>query len=153
MIDDHHPRLHHLTSRVCHDNPGWWQAAGASGAGPDDELVATALAAALLADRGEAGAYAEVGRLPLHGIKASLRQRLEEALAGAPVVRDLAGRVRGPCQALGVYLAARSVIDGSRPPGRVFLEDLSEALLMPPVLVRQLDAAADAFGLSDGMCR
>ena len=51
-------------------------------------------------------------------------------------------RVQGPESALCLYMRFLECADEDRPAHRVFLDDLAEALLMPPTLVRELTDAA-----------
>lgn len=123
------------------DYPGWWAAAqiarGPATPAEVADLMLQAMATALHHDRGAARARALVtaGCLDVGG---AVARDLLGMLDQAPRLRHLAARVTSARGALAVYLAAQSVIDGERAAGRVFLEDLAEALLMPPTLVRLL---------------
>lgn len=99
--------------------------------------VADTLAAALLAERGAAQALRAVAELcgDEPALCGAVRLRLRRP---APGVLQIVDGIDHGGTALAVYLAALHVIDGARPAGRVWLEDLAEALLLPPILVRQL---------------
>ncbi len=54
----------------------------------------------------------------------------------------LVARLPGPRAALGLYLSALAQLDGDRSESALLLEDLAEALFMPPTLTRQLNRVA-----------
>ncbi|NBC23793.1 MAG: DUF533 domain-containing protein [Gammaproteobacteria bacterium] len=99
--------------------------------------VVDTLAAALLAERGAANVAGVLderfGDDP--ALCCAVRLRLRRP---APGVHQIVDGIDDGATALAVYLAAVYVIDGSAPAGRVWLEDLAEALLVPPILMRQL---------------
>lgn len=105
--------------------------------------VVDTLAAALLAERGAAGAMGALeerfGDDP--ALCCAVRLRLRRPAAA---VHQIVDGIDDGATALAVYLAAVYVIDGSAPAGRVWLEDLAEALLMPPILLRQLHRYCEA---------
>jgi len=136
------------------EHRGWWRSWDRSGRydfdvrsqidaalGAHDGLV-DALAAALVADRGEAAALRAVDELWVavgHADDAALCRAVRVRLSRpAPRLHQVVNGIDSPATALAVYLLSLQVIDGSRPAGFVWLEDLAEALLLPPTLIRQV---------------
>lgn len=118
---------------------------GAAPAAPAPDVLVQAWVAALVADRGADGARRVLGA---HRFALGSEAR-REALAlveRPPRLFELADRVHGTNLALTVYRVALGTIDGQRPSGRVFLDDLAEALLLPPTLIRALQSGRSEFG-------
>jgi len=156
-----HDDLVDLAPRVQREHRFWWRgwSSPAAQAGSWRQqidralcprgVLADVLAAALVANWGTSGARCAIAGLcdgTAHGSAAdplwhAVQQRLERPAAR---LHELVGRIDGPLTALAAYLAALWVVDGSRPGGRVWLEDLAEALLLPPVLIRQLQRGGSA---------
>lgn len=117
--------LRDTAARVKFEHAGWWAAFPVSDRpvrAPCEQLMRKAAALALHADQRSATAGG-----------AACPERVAPRR-----VCDLASQIEDPVTALGAYLSASVEIDPCNPDGRAFLEDLAEALLMPPTLVRAL---------------
>lgn len=93
-----------------------------------------------------AGWWAAMTGSPVESLPWS-RHELRALLDHPRGLRTLLERVRGPESAVRLYVGVLECADPHRAAHRVFVDDLAEALLMPPTLIRELSTAVDdGFG-------
>ena len=82
------------------------------------------------------------GRLGELQLPAEERALLFDEMSAPRSVQALAADARDPALAIEVYLASRLVIDGSCPAGHQHLQELRQALRLPPALAESLEQQA-----------
>lgn len=75
-------------------------------------------------------------------LPAEERALLFDEMSAPRSVQALAADARDPALAIEVYLASRLVIDGSCPAGQQHLQELRQALRLPPALAESLEQQA-----------
>jgi hypothetical protein len=138
-IDDIETLVEDMSQRARNEYPAWWKRGqseadgGVAAAFGGDPLLLAAIAAGLAAD----GARDRITPGAFGPFSARCRASIVRRMKRPARPLDIARRVKSPRRALLIYAACRKLV-GRTAAGRVFVEDLGEALMIPVALLRQM---------------
>jgi uncharacterized membrane protein YebE (DUF533 family) len=81
------------------------------------------------------------------GFDADAKAFIFDALSNPPSVREIAGMANGMEQGAELYLAARLAIDPDHPAEKAFLDQLAQAMNLPPQFVAHLEQQVNGGGM------